>query len=442
MHILNNDEIDDTEDIKIGSGNKKNNKDANKKTKQNKKKSEKVIYLVKSENNNLQIKDKYRGSIQLYDTDNYTNRMNISTDILSNNINNISTKKTKNIKGVFDFDNIYKFLSIIQYKLRVENHYSKTYFYMCKYKNIKFLTKLGYYVKNDPELYKRTENMHEIDSEIAILEYLNKLNIYTPGITELLYYKKMKHSKLIKGNLCKHNANKKLGAANIDTEKEIIFNTCTYQNMIRLGLAYDKVAFVILERCDISFKYIIMEPPNLMKDFVISFLFQIFYTLHIIHKYYPTFIHFDLHTNNIMLRFNPNYSHDENYKCIKYTFDDNKCKHTAYIPYFGAIVKLIDFGFSSLPEKNIYNSVLDDKYISLNRSNKDIYHLLHHIYVINPAYDFILKEIDPQKHYITYSIDKINKLKVDYAKILKNDIFKKYYKEPAKYILSDEYKDE
>lgn len=81
-------------------------------------------------------------------------------------------------------------------------------------------------------------------------------------------------------------------------------------------------------------------------------IMQVYYIMASIKKIYPRFRHYDLHPGNIMLKINATFGKDQDDIYDKYIFN----KIIFYLPYQGFSCKCIDFGFSILPEKNMYSS--------------------------------------------------------------------------------------
>ena len=104
-------------------------------------------------------------------------------------------------------------------------------------------------------------------------------------------------------------------------------------------------------------------------------------------------------------------------------------KQEYIIPYFGIIPKIIDFGFSSISELKINNSINNDKYIRLYRSENDLAHLFSDIYNIDNRYYRLLHELDTNDTFIDYDLKKIPKNeKIDYLKMLNSGLFSDYVK--------------
>jgi hypothetical protein len=109
---------------------------------------------------------------------------------------------------------------------------------------------------------------------------------------------------------------------------------------------------------------IIKKSTNKIKLFLDRILFQIFFTLEIIKKKYPLFIHNDLFIRNILIK---NIINNDKY--IRYKINDKYYD----VPATGSMIKINDFGLSYI-NKEI------NKYESLNCSYKDWFNILYDIY--------------------------------------------------------------
>jgi len=98
----------------------------------------------------------------------------------------------------------------------------------------------------------------------------------------------------------------------------------------------------------------------------------------------------------------PNDQPDNNLEIVEYA-----------VPYFGILAKIIDFGNSALPEKNIYSAKSKDRRQVYERSQIDILLLFHWIYTTSVigAHNIdianMLEKLDPTKSYILYNTEHI-----------------------------------
>ena len=237
-------------------------------------------------------------------------------------------------------------------------------FFMCDIQGQKFLTKLSLYYKTDPELYGRhhIHHQHPIDAEMTILDIFKREFIdtnITPFILQLLYSKKcLNITQMLPENV---KCDQYVFIDKFTDYENYVYNLfCEYNKMITAGLARDSLAFIIMERGDITFRTYLEEYNDKNKIDVVMFkslLFQIMYTLYRIKKRFPKFRHGDLHTDNIILMFDSEFTYNPDN--ITYLIFGKKSMYM--IPYFGVICKIIDFGYSTLPEFNIVSNIADDK---------------------------------------------------------------------------------
>ena len=285
-----------------------------------------------------------------------------------------------------------------------------------------FLTKLNFYKKDYPELYGITNKDHlpQITAEYKALELLKKEFIdkkITPCIIKLLYY-----SECFDDNLNFSSNNSDSIEDNCSKMRETLFKSpsksmnliiqnlfCKNIELINSGLSNKGFSFMALEEGNITLKTYLKEFINNIEGIIIfkSLLFQVIITIYLISKKYPSFRHNDLHTDNIVLRFDKKYSF--NPMKMKYlVFNDSLTEGgtTWTIPYFGIIAKIIDFGFVVIKEENIISNILDNKSIMADRPDNDILLLLYDIYsqIDDKEIDKIISKLDPTKFHRTFDI--------------------------------------
>jgi serine/threonine protein kinase len=301
-----------------------------------------------------------------------------------------------------------------------------------------------FYQKSAPELYGRVSKkvVHQTDAELKILKILREKIIKTgisPCILELIY------SKVCEGVAAQAPNEEYCEKLAIEHEHDkrspsvkVYKSLCRYADMIAGGLAHDKYAFAVLERCDISLgeylKREISAPINI--SIIESILFQIVYTIHAIKTVYPSFHHYDLHTENVMLKFDTDYKFSaENQRFL--VFKIRKTKQRFVIPYFGIIVKIIDFGFSVILEEKVVSDAVLDRVSMFNRSENDLlflFHWIHHTVKKNgtdnegAVFDMLMA-LDPSGMFITYNTSRIREIAAQiatYEDMLNSPVFEKY----------------
>lgn len=316
---------------------------------------------------------------------------------------------------------------------------SMSHFYICNIEGVRFLTKLSFYRKSAPELYRgKSKTLSQIDAEIQILELLRE-KIIIPGISpcilELVYEKRCSGvTSSVSKRKCKDIS---FGGENTvyDSVQQIL---CLYNDLVYRGLAHDKCAFIVLERCDITLDEYIRRMYNTPTSIAIlkSIIFQIIYTFYAITAIYPKFLHNDLHTENVMLKID-----------FRYKFDPAKPKfmrfivgeETYHVPYFGIIAKIIDFGFSQVPEEHLVSNATEDLVNMFYRSKNDLlllFYWIHNTLKNNPSpaneeiYK-LLERLEPNKSYILYQTERIRNIEKQiptYGDMLDNDVFSDYKK--------------
>jgi serine/threonine protein kinase len=341
--------------------------------------------------------------------------------------------------NLFDCSNLADFIASIVQVLPFKG-ISMSRFYDCDIDGVRFLTKLCFYRKSAPELYgKKSKNtLPHTDAEINILRVFKKRftdrNI-TPCILELVYYKVCNSlSKITPRNkVCEQLV---LEYKDYGPAEDVAQTICKHADLVHNGLAHDKCAFLVLDKCDITLDTYLQRSVNTPISTAVfkSLLFQIIYTLYAINKVYPKFRHYDLHTENIMLKFDPTYKFKAtNQKFLVFTIDGEKY----YMPYFGIIPKIIDFGFSSLPEEGIVSNAVEDRAQMYFRSQNDLLLLFHWIYHILKQsggdklgrIDKLLQHLEPNRTYVQYYTEYIRKVETEiptYEDMIKNRVWSEY----------------
>lgn len=424
--------------------------------------------------------------------------------------NDLLSKKIEDNR-VFNCKNLDNFIRSI-YKVLPYKGISMSRFYVCQVGGIRFLTKMSFYRKSPMEIYgdkkyiadkniiggkeqvltksrlkpskhkaHKTHNHQKkkkssepplisptkaikikdqqevlthqyIDAEIRILK-LFKENIiyrnYTPCILELVHSCVCNSvDKLVPDDsICSRLM---LDYRDTEPEDDVDQLLCKYNDLVKNGLAHNKCAFLVLEKCDITLDEYLrrgVDTPVTMAVFK-SLLFLIIYTLYVIKKLYPKFVHYDLHTDNIMLKFDPNYK----YKATNQRYIVVYIGKERYtVPYFGICPKIIDFGFSKIPEENIYSPATQDVQQMYYRSENDLLFLFHFIYDTvtksgSDKYgrvDKLLSRLEPNRTYVHFYTEYIRKIEdkiPSYETMLKNYVFREYRKlNPSKHQIHNIY---
>lgn len=314
-----------------------------------------------------------------------------------------------------------------------------SHFYDCSLDGVGFLTKLCSYRKTPAELHGViSSTMAHVDAEINILqtfrrELINK-NL-TPCILELVYHKICDGlSKVIPATkVCERLM---LGLEDITVENDVDHVLCTYADLIKGGLFHDRIAFLVLDRCDISLGDYLRKQVVTSVSLAVfkSLLFMIVHAIYTISLIYPKFQHNDLHAGNIMLKFDPNYKFKAtNMKFLIFPVLGEKYA----VPYFGIVPKIIDFGFSSIPEENIISSNVEDKGYMYHRSTNDLLFLYRWIYQYSSTsggdklgrIDKLLQQLEPNRTYVQYYTEYIRSIESKiptYEQMVSNPVWREY----------------
>lgn len=315
---------------------------------------------------------------------------------------------------------------------------SMSHFYICEIEGVRFLTKLSFYRKSAPELYRRTSSktVPQIDAEIQILQILREKIIsagISPCILELVYEKRCSGiTSVVNKSKCKDVS---FGGEHTvyESVQQIL---CLYRDMVQRGLAHDKCAFLVLERCDITLDEYLRRTYNTPMSTAVtkSLIFQIIYTLHAITAIYPRFRHNDLHTENVMLKVDFRYKFNQSTpKYMKFVIGEEEF----YVPYFGIIAKIIDFGYSQIPEEGVISNATDDLTNMFYRSKNDIlllFYWINNVLYSNPSQSNdditkLLEKLEPNKAYVQYQTERIRAIESQiptYKDMIMNPAFGEY----------------
>jgi hypothetical protein len=214
---------------------------------------------------------------------------------------------------------------------------------------------------------------------------------------------------------------------------------CTYYDMVRSGLAVDKITFIILERCDVTLTEFLKHYIDHKLNFAVlkSIIFQLIYTMYALTQVFHDFHHWDLHTDNVMVRFDFDFKFDpENMQYL--VFEDKITKTTWTIPYFGVITKIIDFSYSSIASEGIVSTAVNDPGFMYYRSNNDLLFTLYNMYMAAKEYNIddlleLVNQLDPHglsRHYNTEYIRVHHDQAMGYYDMLLIKLFREYKCKP------------
>lgn len=315
----------------------------------------------------------------------------------------MAASKSITLKKFLTIDNVKEFASYFTELVQTDGTFSDARVGFVSLKDGKRLVKVApYYVYDIEELGATKGLLDENDAEIAILKVLQTefldANV-SPCIVKLenqTVITDLKH--FVRDEDCfKHNRNRRVVRA---TPQNIITNSvCTWALAVDTKIKKNSMAIEIMEECDMSLTSFINSYRDTPADFIQlkSVLFMVIYTLYRIQKKYPGFRHNDLHTDNVMIKIDREFDWKHT-KPRFLVFMDDGVKYT--VPYFGYVPKIIDFGFSEIPELGIGSLMTRQADVLKLRPGNDILTLLHYVYGSTTASYYprvigLLSRIDP-----------------------------------------------
>lgn len=315
--------------------------------------------------------------------------------------------------NIFDCDHIDNFINSIVKRMTEFKGTSSSQFYICQVDSFLFLTKLCLYPKSDHDLYAKSKKgrMEMVDTERRILEAFHREFIKT-GITncivDLIHVKVCQPSKFA---VSLEDCEQLVESGDQSSRAHVNRTFCIYAQQIAAGLALDKCMFMVLERCDVTFTEYIADLTPIFLDSFKAIMFQIIYTIFAIKQKYPRFQHNDLHTSNVLLHYDHGFKAMSEALYSVYTLVPATGKPVEfYVEYLGLIPKIIDFGFSVLPEEGVVSKFVDEKHVFTfgQYPVRDVLRLLTEVYSIlsgmntdgqmDPFIAF-LDELDPSRTY-------------------------------------------
>lgn len=342
---------------------------------------------------------------------------------------------------------------------------SEQRFIYCEFKGQLFRVKICFYNIHVPAPAQTDKQIiHQSEMEFRALQLMKPLldNKHLDTIVRLYHVHTIDNLAAILPN-----AKECRGALN---KKNLNNTLCKYAHLIENGLALNKCSFLIMEECDVPlslllFKYI-DSPANLEVLRVI--MFEVIHALYVMTTYYPQMHHYDLHTNNIIMKFDrvrrfgaaayfrefhvrkstnrkmTNAKDKNNKNKINNRDKSNKNKNKEiifYAPYFHMTPKIIDFEFAVIPEENIVSEATTDRFLMYQRADNDfvltlywMYHNLQYHNLINDAIEELFAQIEPNesyKKYEIYHLRKIEHLIPSYHEMLCCKAFAMYRKKPS-----------
>jgi serine/threonine protein kinase len=282
-------------------------------------------------------------------------------------------------------------------------------------------------------MHKNAKYLQPVDMEIKALQVLEEKVIrcgVSSCILEMIYHsccenvirlskalqKKKKKSSKHDIDIRHHGANKTLAITN---------TLINYSKVVDLGLAHDKISFIALEKYTLTLRTFLSKPIYLQMDAEIIrvILFQIIYTFYQIQQILPGFKHNDLHTDNIMIKIDPDFVYDPKnpvFELYRTNIGD------FLVPYLGFHAKIIDFAFAQIPSMKVYSYSTLDKEIMAMRMCNDIYFLLHDFRRTNEYGAQVVQSIEPDMEDSLLDVEYDTNMISSYRRYLKSNAFNTY----------------
>lgn len=306
--------------------------------------------------------------------------------------------------------------------------------FICEIDGERFIIKWCFYRYSVPELYiKESTALTRVDTEIKLLGMMKNLlnKNYLNSVVEMFHI----HTCDNLDKLMPSDAT--CNAAMRDDFPSFESILCSYKDLIANNLAINRCTFIAMEYCDITLSTFLEKYIHSPANFSILriILFQIIFAIYVINEVYPGFHHYDLHTDNVMLKINNNKL--DMSAVTEYPVGDTKF----YVPVTGITAKIIDFEFAAVPTLNIISYATLDRRTMYERPDNDIVLLLFWMYMylrnnVHPDIDAIFKSIEPHETYKFYNMAHIREVEgtiPNYKKMLKCDAFKEFLSYPSDY---------
>ncbi len=282
---------------------------------------------------------------------------------------------------------------------------SRSTFYSCTVDHVTFFVKVSLHTDTN------TTGASQVDIELEILKLLGARIIRrrrSPCVLGLVTAKTCRVSRMTldKGRctaLC-------TGLKTVNSIADAVLLTfCRYRDMVAAGLARDRLTFIVLDRCDVTFEDYLRKYTASAVQFAVfrSMLFMLIHVFCVICEEFPDFWHGDLHLRNVMLCFDPTYVFSPgDPKYIILRFDGAQYA----VPYLGMIPKVIDFGHSQIPSLDIQSPAAVDPAFRFRRSASDLLFFFHCVYTAargHPDIMGLLAALEPTLSYTAFYTPKI-----------------------------------
>lgn len=204
-------------------------------------------------------------------------------------------------------------------------------------------------------------------------------------------------------------------------------------NMHKRGTLYDKLAFIAMEVCDATFEAFIyyIRSDAIGRAIMKGVIWMIVYTIHVLQQEFPGIRHNDLHISNIMIYTDTEYSISQGIKYIEFEADKKY-----YIPFFGMLPKIIDFGHVSMPSEGFASEGTLYPYFRESKNDNDLNTFFSSIHssLVNNADAFmsdmhisrLIDALSPKKYHSKMLQEADDKFPTP-LEMLNNPIFAEYH---------------
>lgn len=239
------------------------------------------------------------------------------------------------------------------------------------------------FTKHPLEKTKRNNDQKEVDHYILFTKELLLSNISPHIVGYYSHYRLFDVNPIFPKKCLSLSEKLLISPKKVDN---IVNNLCRMKEQYKNKVIMPRATILILENCNTTIekeieKIIATKNKNkykIVSEFIHRTIFQFLYTMAVIQKMYPNFIHNDMFLRNI-LGINE-FSFNEN-DCIEYIWNNK----SFYLPANGFYLKINDFGYALNPPK-ITSTLLQD--IKSNPSanmeykdqKRDIYTFLYDYY--------------------------------------------------------------
>lgn len=191
-----------------------------------------------------------------------------------------------------------------------------------------------------------------------------EINIMRAILREIILKNRSPHfAEIIAVSTCKNVAKHIIDLASCDRQQygqaqmipgSISSLMCGFNGLIADGYGTDRFSIIFSSYCQMSFRdFIAKHLPPTRSEYIVTLdtlVFQILYSLLVIHRVWPNFRHGDLLTHNIMMEIDTiARPRDDMTYYLQYQIGEKSW----YFPYRGYLPKIIDFGHGEIPEENI-----------------------------------------------------------------------------------------